>query len=44
MRIIDADVHESFASVKDLVGYLGEPWKISSHGAAGAGSRSRSHT
>ncbi len=27
MRIIDADVHESFASVKDLVGYLGEPWK-----------------
>jgi uncharacterized protein len=27
MRIIDADVHESFASVKDLVGYLDEPWK-----------------
>lgn len=27
MRIIDTDVHESFASIKDLVPYLPEPYK-----------------
>lgn len=27
MPIIDTDVHESFASLKDLVPYLPEPWK-----------------
>lgn len=27
MRIFDADVHESFSSLKDLVPYLEEPWR-----------------
>jgi uncharacterized protein len=27
VRIIDADVHESFESIKDLIPYLDEPWR-----------------